>query len=187
MKMKANITGRTAVANAISNALSTVGTTGSLMLDIASTANKHFKDGVSKEDQDAITQSVSAAQGWKGKTAVSRTSEVRVILRACAKLPQYLKALREKMDSVTWHDAMKLARRINAGDKVSAAVAFVKDNKNAGSDSKPNPKGRALSAILTLYKAVHGENRDVVRKALRMLKDAGVIKVSPEQAERVGL
>jgi len=185
--MKANITGRTAVANAISSALYSVQSNGILMVEIASTANRHFKgEEIPADDITAIANNVGDSQGWKGKTLTARVSEVRVILRACDKLPKYLEAMKKAVGDYSWHDAMKLARRANKGDSVAAAVAFVKNNK-VTSQSSVNPQGRAAGALSQLYGSVKGERRDAVRKAIKMLKDAGVIKVSDAMAEKVGL
>lgn len=184
---KVNFTARTAMVNAISTALDGVGSTGALMTDIADTARKHYKgEEIPKDDVESIASSVAESQGWNAAARIARTSEIRVILRACAKLPAYLKAATEKMDSFTWHDAMKLARRVNAGDSIPAAVAFVRGTKKAPHTSV-NPKGRAVGALSLLFDSVKGERRDTVRKALKMLRDAGIVNVSPALAEKVGL
>lgn len=184
---KVNLTARSAMVNAISSALDGVSATGSLMTDIANTAHKHYKgEDIPKEDIDSIVDQVASAQKWNAAARVARKSEVRVILRACAALPKYLKALSEKMDSFTWHDAMKLARQVNKGATIPAAVAFVKNGK-ASSHTSVNPKDRAIGALSTLFDNVKGERRDTVRKAIKMLRDAGIVKVTPKLAEKVGL
>lgn len=185
---KVNITARSAMVSAISSALDDVGATGSLMCGIADTARKHYKgEDIPADDVSAIAEQVAAAQKWNAISRQSRISEVRVILRACAKLPQYLKALGERMDKYTWHDSMKLARRVNKGDSIAAACAFVKSGKGGDSHTSVNPKGRAAGALSQLFDHVKGARRDTVRKAVKMLRDEGIIVVSPKLAEKLGL
>lgn len=181
------VTARTAIVNAVSAAYTGLGKTGALPIDAAKVAARHMTE-YSKDTADAVADAVSRAQGWKGKTADSRKSEIRVLLKASHKLPEFHTAC-VKLGSMNWHDTMALARWINKDETQSECVSLMRD-RLAGKGTPGTtvtPQGRALSAMLSLYKETKGERRDAVRKALRMLRDARVFNVSAAQAEKAGL
>ncbi len=189
MKTKADaktINARSAVAAALSSALTEVSKTGNLMLTVANKAIQQYKgEEIPKDDIESIANTVNDKQGWTGKVGESRMSEVRVILRAYAKLPKYLEALAKSMDTFSWHDALKLARCVNGDKSVAEAIAFVKSGK--GGTGTANPKGRAVQSLVALFESVKGERRDTVRKVLKQLRDAGIVTIGEKSAEKVGL
>jgi hypothetical protein len=115
-----------------------------------------------------IIADVAQARGWKDKALKSRGSEVNVVLRAYATLGEAVKLFTKKNNGrIQWHDTMKLARRINAGDNVSQAVtaAFA-----SGAAAKPaNPAGRVAGALKAWYKVARGEKKATILKAAALL------------------
>lgn len=159
-------TARSAIVSSFVQALSANESTGSLVTQVCDVARKYLKGAdMSDEDRSAIVADISKARGWKGASAKSRTSEVNVVLRAYSTLPEAIDAFRTKAKRCQWHDSMKLARRINAGDSIAAAVkaAFTK-----GESSKGTPSGRTAGALKAWYKA-EPRKRDAILKAAELL------------------
>ncbi len=145
-------TARSAIVSSFVEALSANESTGSLVTQVCDVARKYTKgEDFSDEDRSAIVSDIAKARGWKGASMKSRTSEVNVVLKAHADLPEAIDLFSKKAKRVQWHDSMKLARRINAGDTIAQAVkaAFV-----TGTDSKKvSPSGRAAGALKAWFKA----------------------------------
>lgn len=119
-----------------------------------------------KEDHDAIAESVAAARKWKDKTRDSRMSEVRVILRASAKLPDAITALAAKGQR-EWHVVMRAARKLAKGKSVKEAVAFALEG--GGSGSSVPPSGRVASALKLWFGSTKGQKRADIIKAADLL------------------
>ena len=142
----------TAIGATFADALTQRDTSGSLVIQTCETAHKYAK-GAALLDDDVtnITNSVASIKGWSGASARSRISECKVVLRAYAKLPEAVREFTKKnTGKCQWHDSMKLARRINEGDSVGAAVKFVMDSTKTGNNT--NPKGRAAGALKAWFK-----------------------------------
>jgi hypothetical protein len=166
-KLTLSTTARSAIVASYVDALSANESTGSLVTQVCDVARKYTKGAdIAEEDRSAIVADISKARGWKGKSAKSRCSEVNVVLRAHASLPEAIEAYRAKAKSVQWHDSMKLARRINAGDSITQAVkaAFV----SGGSGAKVSPSGRTAGALKAWYKA-EPRKREAILKAAELL------------------
>lgn len=180
-------TARSAVIRAYSDALDTHEKGGSLVTHVCDVARSYLKgEPMQEADRDAISASIVKNRGWKARVAVSRKSEIVAVLKTYAVLPAAVKALVERADSATWHDAISLARQLAKGKTQAQSVAFVKaakdGKKNAGSTG--NPAGRAAGAMSALYDAVKGDKRDAVIKAMRLLTNAGVLKLTGKVAEK---
>jgi hypothetical protein len=144
-------TARSAIVSSFVNALSANESTGSLVTQVCDVARKYLKgESMIDEDRTSIIADISKARGWKGPSAKSRTSECNVVLKAYADLPEAIEALRAKAKSCQWHESMKLARRINAGDSISKAVAFT---LKGGASTKSTPSGRTAGALKAWFKA----------------------------------
>jgi hypothetical protein len=134
------------------DALSANESTGSLVTQVCDVARKYLKgEAMADEDRTSIIADISKARGWKGPSAKSRTSECNIVLKAYADLPEAIDALRTKAKRCQWHDSMKLARRINAGDSISKAVAFAL--KAGSSGERVSPSGRTAGALKAWFKA----------------------------------
>lgn len=171
-------TARTAIVSSYINALDSAENTGSLLTQVCETANKYTRgETLSDEDQKAIAAAVSSEKGWRGKTAQSRESEVRVILRASAELPEAIEAFASKNKSCNWHTGMKLARRLNKGEPVAKAVKTVLHAiTNGGQSTQSNPAGRAAAALKAWFKAAKGEKRKAIEKAFELLNLSGKLE-----------
>ena len=159
-------TARSAIVAAYIDALSANESTGSLVTQVCDVARKYTKgEAFSDDARTAIVADIAKARGWKGPSLKSRASEVNVVLKAHAQLPEAIDAFRTKAKRVQWHDSMKLARRLNAGDSIAAAVraAFTKSE-----GSKVSPSGRTAGALKAGYKA-EPRKRDAILKAAELL------------------
>jgi hypothetical protein len=168
-------TARTAIVSSYVNALDSHENSGSLLTQVCETANKYTRgESLSEEDQKAIAAGVSSEKGWKGKTAASRESEVRVILRASAELPEAIEVFTTKNKRCDWHTGMKLARRLNKGDNIAKAVKHVMQAiANGGQGAKANPAGRTAAALKAWFAAARGEKKQAIRKAFELLGLSG--------------
>lgn len=168
-----SITARSAIVATFVQALSANENGGSLVTQVCDVANKHTKgQPLSKADQDSIIESIATQRGWGSNVLKQRASEVRTILKACAQLSDTVKAYIKKAGSCNWHAAMKLARRINAGDSCVKAVAYVLDNK---SDTKSaHPAGRVAAGLKAWYKQSKSDKRAVIVKASNLLASIGL-------------
>lgn len=162
-----------AVHNRIVSSLSTTyasyETGGSLVTHVCDVMMSALKgEEIPKDARKLIIADVASARGWKDKALRARSSEVNVVLKAYAKLGEAVKLFTKKNGGrCQWHDTMKLARRINAGDSVSQAItaAFAKgEAKKSG-----NPAGRAAGALKAWYKVAKGEKRANILKACQLL------------------
>ena len=175
-------TARSAIVASYVEALSANESTGSLVTQVCDVARKYLKGAeIAEDDRSAIVADISKARGWKGASAKSRTSEVNVVLRAYASLPEAIDAFRAKAKRVQWHDSMKLARRINAGDSITQAV---KAAFTTGGASKGTPEGRAAGALSALYDHLTGAKRAALVKAVRTMTEANVVKFTGKNAEK---
>lgn len=176
-------TARSAIVSSYVDALSQNESTGSLVTQVCDVARKYTKgEDISDEDRSAIVTDIARAKGWKGKSAKSRCSEVNVVLKAHASLPEAIELYRTKAKRVQWHDGMKLARRLNAGDTIAQAVkaAFT----TGGGSAKGSPEGRAAGALAALYDHLTGAKRAALIKAVRALTEANVVKFTGKNAEK---
>lgn len=165
-------TARSAIVSSFVDALSQNESTGSLVTQVCDTARKYLKGAaISDEDRSAIVSDIAKARGWKGPSLRSRASEVNVVLKAYNKLPEAIEAYRAKAKRVQWHDSMKLARRLNAGDTIAQAVraAFTK------SDSRQvAPSGRVAGALKAWFKAEPRKQKAILEAAALLGLKLGV-------------
>ncbi len=156
------------IVSALSNSYASYETGGSLVTQVCDVAMAALKgEEIPHDARKLIIADVAAARGWKDKALKSRSSEVNVVLKAYATLGEAVKAFTKRNSGkCQWHDTMKLARRINAGDSVNAAVtaAFTK-----GTSKPANPAGRVAGALKAWYAASKGEKRARILKAAELL------------------
>jgi len=163
---------RSAIVASYVKALDAHETSGSLVTQVCDTAHKYLKgEEIPEEDRKAIVADIARAKGWKGASAKSRMSECNVILRAYAKLGEAIEAFRTKAKRMQWHDAMKLARRLNAGDTIAQAVAYAM-KKKPGNKNTSTPKGRVASALKAWYtsEGVTEKEKAMIAEAVRALR-----------------
>jgi hypothetical protein len=174
---------RSAIASAYVAALSTTENTGSLLTQVCEVGARYTKgQPLVKDDVELISADIGRAKGWKGDTLAARISEVRVMLRALHVLPDAIKAYRKESDTCTWHDGMKLARKVNAGKSIKEAVKLVMEGPKGGNT---NPIGRLAGAFVACIPKVRGDKREALLDAARALAKAGVIKFSGKNAELI--
>lgn len=158
---------RSAIVSCYVSALSTTENTGGLVTQVCEVISKHSKgQTLSDADSKAIVTDISRAKGWKGASAKSRESEVRVLLKASDKLPDVIEAYRERAKMCSWHDGMKLARLVNKGKSVTQCVKLALESNAPG--AKGTPEGRTAGALKAWHKA-SPRKRDVIVQAASLL------------------
>lgn len=167
MTTKANTlssTARSAIVSSFVDALSTNESTGSLVTQVCDVARKYLKgDPMTDDDRADICADIASARGWKPKVLKQRKSEVNTVLKAYSDLPEAIKLLSTKNNGrAQWHDSMKLARRINAGDSIAKAVAFA---MRKGSGAQSNPMGRLAGAMKAAWDAVPRKRAEIIKAA----------------------
>lgn len=158
---------RSAIVHSFVQALNANESTGSLVTQVCDTANKYLKGEVIPDDErKLITQDIARERGWKGASLKSRMSECNVILKAYAVLPDAIAAYKDKAKSCQWHNSMRLARRLNAGDSVAQAVraAFTQTQK------APVPiAGRVAGALQAWLREAKPDKRAAILKAAQLM------------------
>ena len=173
MTTQLTATARSAIVSSFVDALSANESTGSLVTQVCDVARKYTKGAdIADDDRSAIVSDIAKARGWKGKSAKSRCSEVNVVLRAHASLPEAIDAYRSRAKRCQWHDSMKLARRLNAGDSIAAAVkaAFATGSQSA----KSTPSGRTAGALKAWFKAEPRKQKAILEAAALLGLKLGV-------------
>lgn len=161
-------TARSAIVSTYITALNTAENTGALVTQVCDVANKYTKgEALSDEDMAAIVGSIARERGWKGPALKSRTSEVRVVLKAAKQLPEAIEGFRKRADKCDWHTSMKLARCINRGEKVKDAIAHTFANKSQSKGS--TPQGRTAAALKAWFKEAKGDKKAAIVKAAEIL------------------
>mgnify|MGYP001017090212 CR=1 FL=1 len=167
MKTKTNTLSTTAIsaiAASFVDALSTNESTGSLVTQVCDVARKYLRgEAMSDDDRADIVTKIASARGWKKNVLKQRSSEVNVVLKAYHELPEAIKLLSTKNNGrAQWHDSMKLARRINAGDSITKAVAFaLKKSSGAGG----NPAGRVAGALKAWWNDAPRKRAEIIKAA----------------------
>lgn len=165
-------TARSAIVSSFVDALATNESTGSLVTQVCDVARKYTKGAdISDEDRSAIVSDIAKARGWGKNVLKQRASEVNVVLKAHASLPEAIDAFRTKAKRCQWHDSMKLARRLNAGDSISAAVRAAFTTKPGGDVS---PSGRAAGALKAWFKAEPRKQKAILEAAALLGLKLGV-------------
>lgn len=164
-------TARTAIVASYVEALSNAENTGALVTQVCDVANRYTKgESISDEDMTAIVGGIAKERGWKGPALKSRASEVRVVLRASATLPEAIKGFRNRADKCDWHTSMKLARCINKGESVQKAINMVHNAQKSGGQSKgATPQGRTAGALKAWWKLAKGEKKTAILRAAEIL------------------
>lgn len=161
-----SIAARSAIVSTFVDAYNTADNVGSVVTLVCDKARSYLKgEAINDEDRKGIASAIAKARGWKPNVLKQRTSEVNVILRAYAELPAAIAALSTKARRVHWHDSMKLARRLNAGDTVAKAVAFA---MRAGTTAEVLPSARVAGALRAWWKAAPNK-RAAIMKAAELL------------------
>lgn len=161
-------TARSAIVSTFVSAISSAENSGSLVTQVCDAANKYARgEQIAESDISAIGSAVAKERGWKGRSLKSRLSEVRVVLRSYATLPEAIEAFIAKAKSCDWHTSMKLARRLNKGDSVKQAVAAAFE-KN-GQSKKSTPQGRTAAGLKAWYKVARPDKQKLILQVADML------------------
>jgi len=166
-------TARSAIVASFVEALAANESTGSLVTQVCNVANKYSKgEALSDEDRSAIVSDIAKARGWKPASAKVRISECNAVLKAAPTLPEAIDAFRERSKGrCQWHDGMKLARRLNAGDSITAAVKAAFTTK-PGADVSPS--GRVAGALKAWFKAEPRKQKAILEAAALLNIKLGV-------------
>ncbi len=157
-------TARSAIVSTFVDALSANESTGSLVTQVCDVARKYLRgEAMSDDDRADIVTKIASARGWKKNVLKQRSSEVNVVLKAYHELPEAIKLLSTKNNGrARWHDSMKLARRINAGDSITKAVAFA---LKKGSSNGGNPAGRVAGALKAWWNDAPRKRAEIIKAA----------------------
>lgn len=167
-------TARSAIVSSFVAALASNESTGSLVAQVCDVARKFTKGNeISDDDRADIVTSIAKARGWKPSALKQRKSEANTILKAHGDLPEAISTFRKRNgERCQWHDSMKLARRIVAGDTVVKAVAFAMRKKDPKAG---NPMGRIAGALKSAWDALPRKRSEIVKAAeLLNLKIKGI-------------
>lgn len=161
-------TARSAIVSTYITALNTAENTGALVTQVCDVANKYTKGEVlSDEDTTAIVGGIARERGWKGPALKSRSSEVRVVLKAAHTLPEAIQGFHKRAGKCDWHTSMKLARCINRGAKVKDAITQTLASK--GQSKGSTPQGRCAAALKAWFKEAKGDKKVAITKAAELL------------------
>jgi hypothetical protein len=163
---------RRPIITAVCNALDARDNTGTFVTQVCNVVRStmHGKP-LSDADAKAIVDDVADARGWRGDTANTRKSEVRVILDTYAVLPELVRYAKDK-GNCNWHFALKMARVRRKDPKLSVASVYSKASKKGG--ATVTPEGRIASALKALWKAKRAK-RSVYTQVWELLKLEGDI------------
>lgn len=163
-------TARSAIVSTFVSAISSAENSGSLVTQVCDAANKYARGlPIGDEDIAAIGHGVAKERGWKGRSLKSRLSEVRVVLRSYATLPEAIEAFIAKARNCDWHTSMKLARRLNKGDSVKQAVAAAFEQQKNGQSKKSTPQGRTAAALKAWFKTARPDKQKLILQVAEML------------------
>jgi hypothetical protein len=100
------------------------------LIDTCVARGKQFYKGKPIPDGDltAMVNNIADTFGWKGRTAHSRKSETRNVLKWYAQLAEVVTKFRKKNNgNATWHNVVSLARNLekNGGKLAPAVTALV--------------------------------------------------------------
>jgi hypothetical protein len=165
---------KSAIAATFADALTKRDTSGSLVTQTCETARKYAKGATLLDtDVDSVANDVASIKGWSGASARSRISECKVVLRAYNKLPEAVSEFTKKnAGKCQWHDSMKLARKLNEGLSVNAAIQWIADNAGG---NKALPKARVAGALKAWIK--HADctkaEKSAIKEACKTLRIEG--------------
>lgn len=161
-------TARSAIVSTYITALSNVENTGALVTQVCDVANKYTKgEALGEEDMTAIVGGIARERGWKGPSLKSRTSEVRIVLKAAHTLPEAIKGFHKRAGKCDWHTSMKLARCLNRGEKVKDAISHTFANKSQSKGS--TPQGRVAAGLKAWYAVAKGDKKKAIFEACQLL------------------
>lgn len=161
-------TARSAIVSTYITALNTAENTGALVTQVCDVANKYTKgESLSDDDMVAIIGGIARERGWKGPALKTRSSEVRVVLKAAHTLPEAIKGFHHKAGKCDWHTSMKLARCINRGEKVKDAISHTFANKSQS--TKSTPQGRTAAGLKAWFAVAKADKKIAITKAAELL------------------
>lgn len=139
--------------NAIANVLSKTinGLTDTLVKNVTSLvtqcANQYGGNEIPAKDLTAICNQVSEAQGWEGRTATSRKSEIKAMLVAYPWLESGVAKYVKQTGSIGYTKTVQLARKLMLFESVGDAVTDVIEGSKPASVTPVKAFGRALGML----------------------------------------
>ena len=159
---------RSAIVSSYIAALNTAENTGGLITQVCEVATRYTKGNpLSDDDSKAIVSDISKHKGWKGTSARSRESEVRIVLRSAHVLPEAIEAYHAKAKTCTWHDSMKLARGLAKGKSITQCVKLAMESSAPG--VRGTPEGRTAGALKAWFKVARGPKKAAILEAAATL------------------
>lgn len=159
---------RSAIASAYVAGLNASENTGSLLHTVCEVGARYLKgERMQDEDTTVISADVARAKGWKGASLAARVSEVKIMLRSLHVLPDAIDAFRERAKACTWHDGMKLARKLAKGESVKKAVSMALTSNKSG--ERGTPEGHCAGALKRWYKVATPKKREAILNAASTL------------------
>jgi len=123
----------------------------SAVVAMAASLHKTLR-GETNIDPDSITNItalVGRARGWKGRTLVSRKSELVALIRSYASLDKASCLLVKQTGCCNFHNVVSMARAIAKGAKaVEAVKAVTSKGKGAGKIKTPEQAEKRLAIII---------------------------------------
>lgn len=159
---------RSAIASAYVAGLNASENTGSLLHTVCEVGARYLKgEKMGDDDVAAVSADVARAKGWKGASLAARVSEVKIMLRSLHVLPDAIDAFREKAKGCTWHDGMKLARKLAKGESVKKAVALAMVSNKGG--ERGTPEGHVAGALKRWFKVATPKKKTAILEAAQLL------------------
>lgn len=137
--------GATKVASGIAKVFDTVAKQGNILTQCVTSVKSVYRGAdVPVADERFIADNVARIRNWSKASEGPRKSEVRKIVRNYALIPEAMQLYQRKHDTFTWHTAMKLVTKLNAGNTPKQAVAAMVATASA---SAPKPMAVFAAAI----------------------------------------
>lgn len=155
------------ISAAYSEMLKAASATGAIVTNLCDTARKATGNkALEAADIATIAGNVADVNRWKDRTRVSRISEITAVLKAYQHLPEAVQEMRDKASRCSYHDAIKLARKLAGGESVKKAVAMV--TAPPAEKAAPVPRERVTKWLREWHK--HSPKmRDSILKAAGIL------------------
>ncbi len=139
------------VATAVAKVYDAVENSGSVVTQCVTAARQVYRgNAIPKLDLSYIADNVARIRRWSPASLKQRKSEVRVVLRAYARLPEAIDRYTKNSDGFTWHDAIKLSRCLGAEPSMLQALKRMNAKVAAKRTTPLSTIGAAVSRIMNV-------------------------------------
>lgn len=143
--------GASKVASTIAKVYDTVAKQGNVITQCVSAVKAVYRGAdVPRCDEQFIADAVARQRGWSEKSAAPRKSEVKKIVRNYITIPEAMQLYSKKHDTFTWHTALKLVTKLNAGNTPRQAVAAMVATTSANKPTALSVFNNAITRIQNL-------------------------------------